>query len=71
MERGGLLIVSAAKRNKFGKATAEEMASAGLELIDEGAGVHPSHMFRTMKYTDGRVITPHERAFAWRMYRRL
>jgi RHS repeat-associated protein len=71
MERGGLLIVSAAKRNKFGKATAEEMAAAGFELIDEGAGVHPSHMFGTMKYTDGRVITPHEGAFAWRMYRRL
>ncbi|CAM5406833.1 hypothetical protein [Streptomyces aurantiogriseus] len=47
------------------------MAAAGFELLEEGVGVHPSHMFGTMKYTDGRVITPHEGAFAWRMYRRL
>jgi RHS repeat-associated protein len=71
MARGGTLVVSAAKRNKFRKASEDAMREAGFELIGQGAGVHPDHMFGTMRRADGGAIDPSGTAYEWRMYRRL
>lgn len=71
MERGGTLIVSAARANKFRKASDEAIQEAGFELVDRGTGIHPEHMFGTMRRADGGAIDPIQTPYEWRVYRRL
>ncbi|TXS21079.1 hypothetical protein EAO71_31890 [Streptomyces sp. ms191] len=71
MQRGGILIVSAAKANKFRKISEEAMREAGFELVSSGTGVHPDHLFGVMRRADGGEIDPTKIAYEHRVYRRL
>ncbi len=69
MEQGGTLMVTAAKSNKWGRASAETINEAGFELLSIGEMIS-AHSFGVMRRRDGVEISAGA-TFITRIYRRL
>ncbi|MGW1980253.1 polymorphic toxin-type HINT domain-containing protein [Streptomyces sp. NPDC001889] len=68
MQRGGILMVTGAKSNKWRKLRTDLIAEAGFELVSVG-DLAPEHDFGKMKRADGEPI-PDGAVFETRVYRR-
>ncbi|MFJ3975051.1 polymorphic toxin-type HINT domain-containing protein [Streptomyces sp. NPDC090021] len=68
MQSGGMLMVTAARSNKWRKASADAIAEAGFELVSVGDLI-PEHAFGIMKRADGGEI-PAGAKFETRIYRK-